>query len=85
MLPSMCRPGLFALAPLAGCGGNVNLFGIYFAPWMACVAGGAVLGYAGTRLLERHLFDYDPRYFAWTFLALTALFSFAFWLTCARG
>ena len=80
----MLRAGLIALVLLAGCAGNVNLFGIYFAPWMACVAGGAVLGYAVTRLLERVLFDYDPRYFAWAFLALTVLFSFAFWLACVR-
>lgn len=71
-------------ALLAGCGGNVNLFGIYFAPWMACVAGGALVSYAATRLFERYLFDYDPRYFAWTFLALTVLFSFAFWFTAVR-
>jgi hypothetical protein len=73
------------LLALAGCGGNVNVFGIYFAPWMACVMAGALLGYAVTRLLERHLFDYDPRYFAWAFLALTALFSLAFWFIGARG
>jgi YtcA family len=70
---------------VSGCGGNVNLFGIYFAPWMACVAAGALFGYAATRLLERHVFDYDPRYFAWTFLALTVLFSFGFWLAVVRG
>ena len=69
---------------LSACGGNVNVFGIYFAPWMACVAGGAVLGYALTRLLERQLFEYDPRYFAWAFLALTGLFSFAFWFAWVR-
>jgi len=62
----------------------VNIFGIYFAPWMACVAGGAVLAYAATRLLERYLFNYDPRYFAWVFLALTVLASFAFWLAWVR-
>lgn len=70
---------------LSGCGGNVNLFGIYFAPWMACVAGGALLGYVATRLLERHVFDYDPRYFAWAFLALTILFAFGFWFAAVRN
>jgi len=73
-----------SLATVAGCAANVNIGGIYFAPWMACVGGGAVLGYAATRLLERHLFDYDPRYFAWAFLPLTVLFSFAFWLVFVR-
>lgn len=64
--------------------GNLDLFGIYFAPWMGCVAGGAVFGYLATRALERLVFDYDPRYFAWAFLALTVLFSFAFWLAFVR-
>ena len=78
-------PCVALLSALAGCGGNVNLFGIYFAPWMACMAGGTVLAYAATRLLERHLFDYDPRYFAWAFLALTILFSVGFWAAFAPG
>jgi hypothetical protein len=69
---------------LSGCAGNLDIGGIYFAPWMACVGGGAVLAYPATRLLERHLFDYEPRYFAWAFLPLTALFSFAFWLAFVR-
>jgi hypothetical protein len=64
--------------------GNINVAGIYFAPWMACVVGGAVAGYAAARVLERHLFDYDPRYFAWAFLPLTVLFSFALWLAFVR-
>ncbi len=83
---SRAAPPCAAFLPvLAGCGGNVNLLGIYFAPWMACAAGGAILAYAATRLLERHLFDYDPRYFAWAFLALTILFSVGFWAAFARG
>ena len=52
---------------------------------MACVAGGAIAGYATTRLLERYVFDYDPRYFAWAFLALTILFSFVFWFLWVRN
>ena len=43
------------------------------------------LAYAATRLLERHVFDYDPRYFAWAFLALTILFSVGLWAAFARA
>ena len=78
------RPLTFALATLAGCGGNINLGGIYFAPWMACVMAGALGSYAATRLLERHLFDYDPRYFAWVFLPLTVLLAFVLWFFFVR-
>jgi hypothetical protein len=78
-------PIIVLASQLTGCGGNVNLFGIYFAPWMACVAGGAIAGYATTRLLERYVFDYDPRYFAWAFLALTILFSFVLWFVWVRN
>lgn len=79
------RALLLSLATVAACGGNVTVGPIYFAPWMACVAGGALGGYAVTRLLEEHLFDYDPRYFAWAFLPLTAVFSFTFWFVFARA
>lgn len=78
------RAVLLSCTSVAACGGNVNIAGIYFAPWMACVAGGGLVAYAATRLLERHLFDYDPRYFAWAFLPLTVLFAFAFWLAFAH-
>lgn len=83
--PLAAMPRLALPLVLPGCGGNVNVFGIYFAPWIACVAGGAAVAYAATRLLERHVFDYDPRYFAWAFLALTILFSVGFWSAFARG
>ena len=76
---------LLTTATATACGGNVNLGGIYFAPWMACVMGGAVGAYTATRLLERHLFDYDPRYFAWAFLPLTAVLAFALWFVFARA
>lgn len=78
------RAALLGLLPLAGCDGNVIIAGIYFAPWLACVALGAGLALAGTRLLQSHVFDYDERYFAFAFLPLTALFAFALWFVFAR-
>src|SRR5262249_10087495 len=82
---AMRRRLLLSLAALPACGGNVNIAGISFAPRMACVVGGAAVAYPVTRLLERHLFDYDPRYFAWAFLPLTAIVSFGFWLAFVRA
>lgn len=82
----MIRRGApLALLLLAGCDGNVIISGIYFAPWLACVALGAALALAGTRLLQAHVFDYDERYFAFAFLPLTILFAFALWFVFARG
>ena len=80
------RAGLVLLSPLgfATCGGNVNLGGIYFPPWMACLIGGGIVAYAASRFLEEQVFDYDPRYFAWAFLPLTALVSFALWWAFVR-
>jgi hypothetical protein len=51
---------------------------------MGCAALGALAGYLLARLLEARLFAYDPRYFVWTFLALSALCSIALWALVAR-
>lgn len=74
---------LAALA-LAGCGGSILVSGVSFAPWMGCVALGALVAYLLARVLEARLFAYDPRYFVWTFLALAALCSIALWMLVAR-
>jgi hypothetical protein len=75
--------GLCALQ-LAGCGSSLLVGGVSFAPWMGCVAIGALLGYLLARILEARLFAYDPRYFVWTFLALATLCSIALWVVTAR-
>jgi hypothetical protein len=75
---------LLTIVSVPGCGGNVIISGIYFAPWIACLAAAVVPAYLLTRLFEARLFDYDPRYFAWTFLPLTVIFSVAFWFVFAR-
>ncbi len=67
-----------------GCTGNVIIGGIYFAPWIACVLAAVVPAYVLTRICEARLFEYNPRYFAWTFLPLTIIFSVAFWWAFAR-
>lgn len=73
------------LGLLAGCDqGSLLLFGVSFAPWMGCAAAGVVLAYVLARLLETYLFAYDPRYFVWTFLALTVLCSALLWNVFAR-
>jgi len=73
------------LGLLAGCDqGSLLLFGVSFAPWMGCAAAGVVIAYVIARLLEAYLFAYDPRYFVWTFLALTVLSAVALWNVFAR-
>jgi len=78
------RIGVWSLGLLPGCTGNVIVSGIYIAPWIACVVAAVAPAYLLTRLLEARLFNYDPRYFAWTFLPLTILFSIGFWFVFAR-
>lgn len=68
----------------AGCDGSLLAFGVSFAPWMGCAALGALIAYVLTRVLEARLFAYDPRYFVWTFLALTILCGVALWNLFAR-
>lgn len=69
---------------VAGCDGSLLAFGVSFAPWMACAALGAMAAYVLARVLEARLFAYDPRYFVWTFLALTVLIGVALWNLFAR-
>lgn len=75
---------LTTLLQLAGCSGSLLVGGVSFAPWMGCVALGALLAYVLARILEARLFAYDPRYFVWTFLALATLCSIALWVLVAR-
>jgi hypothetical protein len=72
------------LAGTAGCEGSLLVAGVSFAPWMGCAAAGALVAYAVARLLEVRLFDYDARYFVWTFLSLATLCSIALWYLVAR-
>lgn len=73
------------LGLLAGCDeGSLLLFGVSFAPWMGCAAGGVAIAYVLARLLEARLFAYDPRYFVWTFLALTVVCAVVLWNVFAR-
>ena len=68
----------------AGCQGSLLVAGVSFAPWMGCTLAGALVAYVIARVLEARLFAYDPRWFVWTFLALTVLCSIALWSLVAR-
>lgn len=68
----------------SGCQGSLLFGGVSFAPWMGCVAVGALVAYVLARILEARLFAYDARYFVWTYLALTILCSIALWVLVAR-
>lgn len=82
---SSVSPALVATLALgAGCEGSLLAFGVSFAPWMGCAAVGALVAYVLARVLEARLFAYDPRYFVWTFLALTVLFTVVLWNLFAR-
>lgn len=73
---------LVALA--SGCEGSLLIAGVSFAPWMGCTLVGALVAYVLARVLEARLFAYDPRWFVWTFLALTVLCSIVLWNLVAR-
>jgi hypothetical protein len=68
----------------AGCQGSLLVAGVSFAPWMGCALVGSLIAYVIARVLEARLFAYDPRWFVWTFLALTVLCSIALWNLVAR-
>ena len=80
--------GLVALVLIVslagGCQGSLLVAGVSFAPWMGCTLVGALVAYVIARVLEARLFAYDPRWFVWTFLALTVLCSIALWSLVAR-
>lgn len=77
--------GVVTLATSAcACQGSLLVAGVSFAPWMGCAVVGAAIAYALARLLEAHLFAYDPRWFVWVFVALTTLCSIALWSLVAR-
>lgn len=67
-----------------GCEPSLVIGGVSFAPWMACVVAGATIAYVIARILEARLFDYDPRYFVWTFLSLSTICAFALWWVLVR-
>ncbi|MBY0274834.1 hypothetical protein K2Z84_05810 [Candidatus Binatia bacterium] len=66
------------------CQGSLLVAGVSFAPWIGCALVGAAVAYVLARLLEAHLFAYDPRWFVWVFVALTTLCSIVLWNLVAR-